>query len=658
MPTINDATVVASAYDTSGNGGRKLVRLSNGWFVSAVWDSTNNQIKFFKSIDGVTWVQLTYFAYSGITSGSYFAISSFGTTVYIVLTTPTNTGAVFHKFDATTVVNTDIGASSVVFISGNTSFGSGISLVINDNGTEIHGVVSSKMSTYASSFNIRYAKGTINADGSVTWGAVEQRTTINTSGQDVISPTITVKSNGYAVIIWNYVYGSTSNAIGGAHYNGSTWSNIGGGLGGIYTGGAYAQSSPSAIFVPQSINGLANGRIWAAWYGSDASTTGDIRVSYSDDGGVTWSAMQKLTTTGSQDFPSITANKNNEIFILFRGVSGSWSVRQLKYSGSWGAPTTIKTAPATSYPSALYDQTLNFTSPLFIYKDVAKVGFYGTWSVTTISVTQGAIGQKTDKTNLLSYVITTDGTMSTITEKVNGVTVGTKTATSGQSLIAGITQAQWDAIKYGKYADATGGLNTLTVTMGSDIWTYTFDKRLATDADILSAVKAVQDSQNPYLPAVKAKLASAVRGKGGTVNDTDSFDAMVSAVIGMPGRQWAGGSFTANLTAVATQTINIPISPSFVPRLFFIQIEGTIDTQLVSNSTYLRISNPIAVYDTDSIFSTLSASGVVAGRDPSGKNIVVSITSASNSNIAVQIAFVGYTINSKSNAVFKYYCVE
>lgn len=34
MPNIIDSTVVNQAYDTSGNGGRKLVRLDNGWLVT------------------------------------------------------------------------------------------------------------------------------------------------------------------------------------------------------------------------------------------------------------------------------------------------------------------------------------------------------------------------------------------------------------------------------------------------------------------------------------------------------------------------------------------------------------------------------------------------------------------------------------------------
>lgn len=77
---------------------------------------------------------------------------------------------------------------------------------------------------------------------------------------------------------------------------------------------------------------------------------------------------------------------------------------------------------------------------------------------TTINPTSGDIDAKSVPSNLLTYAITTDGAMSTITEKVNGVTVGTRTATSGQSLTVSLSDTQWDAVEYGKYA---GGKNIL-----------------------------------------------------------------------------------------------------------------------------------------------------------------------------------------------------
>lgn len=169
---------------------------------------------------------------------------------------------------------------------------------------------------------------------------------------------------------------------------------------------------------------------------------------------------------------------------------------------------------------------------------------------TTISVTPGYIGQKTsaDKSNILTYSITTDGTMSDITEKINGVTIATRTnPTSGQQFTVSLSQAQWDAIKFGNG-------HTLTIEMGSDTWTYTFDKRLNVNDDILSAVKGVHDLQD-HLNAIKAQLASAIRSKGGTVNDTDAFTTMLSVLNGLQTKRWASGTVTSTSSSNTLQFI-------------------------------------------------------------------------------------------------------
>lgn len=164
--------------------------------------------------------------------------------------------------------------------------------------------------------------------------------------------------------------------------------------------------------------------------------------------------------------------------------------------------------------------------------------------MATITPSTGDLGQKTNKDNLLTYSIS-NGTMSVITEKVNGITVGTKTATNGQSLTVSLTQAQWDAVRYGKYANATGGRNTLTIEMGTEVWTYTFDKIPPVDAQITELLKSHIDSADVAIPAKKALLGALIRGKGGAVNDTDSLEVMASAIGGIPlGRKWATGSFT------------------------------------------------------------------------------------------------------------------
>jgi hypothetical protein len=566
MPTVIDATVVNQAYDTSGNGGRKLVRLSNGWLVAGAI-STNETTYFYVSKDnGNNWSQLCYIGNNWGAGG--LSLVSKDNTVYVLTYATVGSGRalMLRRIDVETQTNSDI---FNLRTSIDTQYDySGASLVINEAGTELHAAWASKNSTYPNSFNIRYAKGTINADGSVTWGAVEQLTTYNTSGNEYRNPSIVVNHLGNPVILAEYIY-STGNGIRFLVFDGSSW-NTQGGSSYVYNGVSYTQSSPSACVDK-------NGRIWVAWEGYDRTDTStfNIRVAYSDDGGATWSTPTKLTSGNSyqQRYPTITCDKNNNVYVLWHGLDSAiatnvYNIRKRVYSsGSWGSTITVTnstdTAKECMYPSALYDPTfsVDFSSPLFIYqRESTKVGFYGTWVVTTISVTPDYIGQKTsaDKSNILSYSITTDGTMSDITETINGVTIATRTnPTSGQQFTVSLTQEQWDAIQY-------GNAHTLTIEMGSDTWTYTFDKRLNANDDILSAVKGVQDLKD-HLNAVKAQLAEAIRAKGGTVNDTDAWSAFVSAVSNMANKRWASGSATpsSNILTVTGLSFN----PRFIIAL-------------------------------------------------------------------------------------------
>jgi hypothetical protein len=530
MPTILDATVVNQAYDTSGNGGRKITRLSNGWIVTATKDTTNKAVYLHVSEDGgASFRQL--WSVTGLSGIVDISIVSKGTIVYLLMnqgTTPQ-----FVVIDALTgnnlsgYINVDTGQINI----GN------VSLAINDAGTELHAAWASKNSTYPSSFNIRYAKGTINADGSVTWGAVEQWTKHNTSGDNWGSPTIVVV-NGNPIVIAPFAAGTTTmylTALSPLFGAGAGSYNVGNKT--IYgLSGNYPQSSPSAIFVPSSVNGLPNGLIGNAWHGTDSASGGVnyIRFSKSTDLGASWSAPQKLVPGTN---PTLTANRNGKLFITYEDNGVTKRIESTDNGDTWSAPITVGNG---TNPSSLFDLTFNMSEPLTIRKGATSVLFSGAWVVSEISVTPGYIGQKTsaDKSNILTYSITTDGTMSDITEKINGTTIATRTnPTNGQNFTVSLTQEQWDAIKY-------GNAHTLTITMGSDTWTYTFDKRLNANDDILSAVKGVQDLQT-HLNGIKAQLGAAIRAKGGTVNDTDAWSAFVSAVSNMTNKRWASGTATS-----------------------------------------------------------------------------------------------------------------
>lgn len=390
---VQDATVVNQVYSTEGNGGRKLVMLADNRLICVLKNS--GEYKVYVYSDGI-WTIAYTFDTSWVNGVIDVSLVTNGEIVYLLLTRILASGiygSYCHRLK-----NDLSGLASSYTLDSNQSNISNCSLAINPEGTELHAAWSSKNATYPNSFNIRYAKGVINGDGSVTWGSVEQLTVYNTTGIDAKNPSIAVKSDGNPLIVYNYK--RTSDGASGilqANYNGSSWvssPNV------YYVSATYTQSFPSVIFVPTEINGLPNGRMWVTWLGTDAaSNVNNIRVSYSDDGGATWSSMQKLTNVGSGDatqHPTISANKNNEIYITFsmylQSIHPYYKIKQIKnISDVWGdvVEVTNNMASGAFYPSSLADTSIAFSQALFVYRDDAntKMGFYGTWSVITITPT-------------------------------------------------------------------------------------------------------------------------------------------------------------------------------------------------------------------------------------------------------------------------------
>ena len=390
--TVTDATVLDGAYDTSGNGGRKLVRLSNGYLISVVKNGTTSFI-IYKSVDnGITWSSI-YTAPS--TNTIDISIETNGTDIYIYFS-HTNNG--YYSLDFHRINESGTLLQSATVDNLDTHSAGNCTMAINTTKTELHVAHSCKNATCLYSYNIRYCKGTINLDGSVTWGSVEQVTGADTSGADCLEPTIILDGLDKPHIYMSWTGNSDRCIIElTTAYTTREWTTTASGWGNKYieTYNTYIQSSPCAIFVPQSINGLANGRIWVAWHGCDSTDTTyeNIRISYSDDGGLTWSPIQKLTTGNSYRnyYASITADKHNNIYIIFIGTEsdsgGYLRLKQAKYNGvTWILSTlTTNNTGQKYYPSTLFDLSfgLDFSEPLFIYQDNvnSKVGFYGTWTV-------------------------------------------------------------------------------------------------------------------------------------------------------------------------------------------------------------------------------------------------------------------------------------
>lgn len=356
-PVLIDPTVVvASAYDTSGNG-RKLVRLSNGWLVAGVYDSTRRWVIFYKSADnGTTWTQLCYSARDTIS----WAITSKGTNVYVLIS-PTGTGNnAFHYFDATTVTNEALPIITNVD-SGQSTFGSGASLAINDAGTELHGAWVSKNPTYPNSFNIRYAKGTIDGNGNVSWGSVTQLTATN-SGSNYLNPYVIVKADNNPLVVYDFGTYILSRA-----FNGSTWDaeKV------VEFISSYGRSSPCALVKKYGSN---IGRIFVGWHGLDPTDTTkqNVRIAYYDDGGAYWTVIGKITTGNSIDRKNVklAENKNGDVYAFYEDNGNIVYQKCANGTTTFGGLTTI--APGTN-PSVMEREIDSMIG--FIWKDATSVKY-------------------------------------------------------------------------------------------------------------------------------------------------------------------------------------------------------------------------------------------------------------------------------------------
>lgn len=339
-PIVIDPTVVvSSAYNTAGNNGRKIVRLSNGWLIAIAHNSTNSYTYVYKSTDnGNTWSQLCYI--SGSNAGA--AIANVGNVCHILFNNSTTVYSV--SFDATTVTNTDQNPNKKV-VDTQTSISNNVSICADGNG-HLHAVWASKNSSYPNSFNVRYAKST---NGGATWSSPTQLTLVNSTGKDCLNPCVAVMSDNNPVIAYNFSYPSNSMYwIESIKYNGTGWFNLGTTL-----------SSDSSLYRAQQNVCIAvdlNDVVHLVWQGKDSIDSSKFNIVYCKIANGT-STIKKLTSGNAYDQlnPSITVDGNNKIHVFWHGIDSSKStkynnVRKTESSDgglTWSPVTTITSNTST-----------------------------------------------------------------------------------------------------------------------------------------------------------------------------------------------------------------------------------------------------------------------------------------------------------------------
>ncbi|MGQ7276650.1 Ig-like domain-containing protein [Brevibacillus thermoruber] len=378
-------TVVAQLYYTSGNGGRKLVRLSNGWLVAGAIDISTGKAHFYKSTDnGSTWNQICFIT-PVAASIKDLALVANGTSVkalYSLDSVNANAdGIALSIFDPTNQSDADIYSSRITVDSGQLAVDK-VSLDIAPDGT-LHAAWIAKSPSYSNSFNIRYSKST---NGGQTWGAPAQLTMFNTTTDNVKSVCVAVRPDGNPVVVFEFNTSTTYYSIRSISYNGSSWGSQ------VYVyptyNQQYQQSSPSAV-VDNA------GGIHVVWYGTDAadSSAYNIRYSKSTDDGTTWSTATKLTSgnTLQNTYPSLTVDRTNKLFVVFQrgnnNSTNSYNIALMSNGGEgWSGITQLTDYSGSQsdavYPSTLLDKSLWFSEPPMIYTDqvLNAVKFCGTWT--------------------------------------------------------------------------------------------------------------------------------------------------------------------------------------------------------------------------------------------------------------------------------------
>ena len=558
MPTINNETVIGSGYVTYRNARPQL--LSNGWIVAAVYSSSATRLQFrVKKTAAGAWEDLAFLTTSNVLSWS---LQVKGTRVFATLHTSSSNATSFLNFDATTVSSsTTLSASAIDNTSSSGAF-SGEDLAINDAGTELHHAFSAKTSTYPNSFNIRYLKGTIATDGSVTWGAVQQRTISNSTTDEWSDPGIALDADGVPLISVLYKNGSTYSLV--SLGKGSSTPVISGNYSLVVNASPYLQGKAVILFIPRILNGLANGRLWVAWHGKDATDNAkfNIRTSYSDDGGVTWSTPVKQTTGNTYDQmnASLTADSQGKVLLTWDAQNATTTQTALKvFNGTWGA-TTALTGDGYTNVSTLFDNTfkLSMTTPPLIRQSTSGVYFSGNYFTgASVAPASGALGDKTTS-SVLSYTVTPESgsTVTSIVEKVNGTTVNTYSNPASLSRTFTIPLTNWDALKY--YNTHTISVTVTDSNGMANTQTYTFNKALANDASLLEGAKAAKDG--------KDRISTKRDGIAGQVGlpPGSTFDAISAALSGGNLMKMVTGTVTADSTSSNKITVN---NLAFQPKI-------------------------------------------------------------------------------------------
>lgn len=347
-----NGTVISGSYKISGNSGKKIVKLKNGILITVLQDITNHKIMLYQSKDnGATWMLLKEDIAATSIQDVVLTELSDGNFGYLLLSD--NKYATFKK------VNNDdyefmyetkiaIGLSSNALCS-----------IAKGNDGILHAVWTGIVPNHTGYNTIWYSKS---ADDGLTWDVPVALTEDSTPSHSYNS-FIVINKNNEPTIIFSYVIVQN---IGGFPYTTYNLGSI------TKTNGVWEETKPihtSSSYLQQpSVTVDMNGTIHCVYDSGSQSM-----YSNSTDSGSTWSSPKLISGDISFNNPTISCNKNNEVFVLgsSNANSSQMNINMLRrdVQGIWSSISllTNNTTAIADFPQTIQNTNRDFQIPEFIY---------------------------------------------------------------------------------------------------------------------------------------------------------------------------------------------------------------------------------------------------------------------------------------------------
>lgn len=284
----------------------------------------------------------------------------------------------------------------------------------------------------------------------------------------------------------------------------------------------------------------------------------NTEVGLANENGIAEGKLLPVFTTADKSrlaYPTAEAVILSEYSNTNLGTKKAWEYWLRTPVASYSHHTRYVSKSGTlDYISAYYSNigirpALNISSAIKVSDNANSNGEYEIiWSYLTPS-DHTDLGNVTDNTSILKYTPIAYPVGTTVTEKINGVTVGTKTIISGTEYTVSATLAQWDTVKYGRYKDTLGGKNVVTLEVSTgEVYTYPFTKTLPTTAKTNDVLVAVNDMLNTAMPSHKKKIVDAIGDKA-IIGGTGTLEDIASAIENISIESMGGVKFAKGTTS-------------------------------------------------------------------------------------------------------------